>query len=237
VSRRNLPALQALLDLVFPGRCLACGAWLSPGRADGVPVCEACSQGLVRLSAPLCRKCGIRLISEKETCLRCREAQFVFESNTALFAYGGAVRELIHCLKFEGRRRLAVLFADAAAQALRCLPSGLPIVPVPPRKGRKSPDAVERVARAIRSRHGAEVIRLLERSGSLQQKALGLAERRENIRGTIRLSPAAAGVKLPLRVVLLDDVFTTGATLDACARTLLNAGCQTVQAMTLAIEE
>jgi ComF family protein len=237
VRRRNLPALQALLDLVFPGRCLACGAWLSPGRADGVPVCEACSQGLIRLSAPLCRKCGIRLISEKETCLRCRDAEFVFESNTALFAYGGAVRELIHSLKFEGRRRLAGLFADAAAMALQCLPPGLPLVPVPPRKGRKSPDAVERVARAICARHGAAVSRLLERTGGLQQKSLGLAERRENMRGIIRLSPAVSRMDLPPRVVLLDDVFTTGATLDACARTLLNAGCHTVHAVTLAIEE
>ena len=78
--------------------------------------------------------------------------------------------------------------------------------------------------------------RLLERTGGAQQKSLDFAQRRENLRGMIRLAPGANAL-LPARVLLLDDVFTTGATLDACARALREGGCRSVLGLTLAIEE
>jgi predicted amidophosphoribosyltransferase len=145
---------------------------------------------------------------------------------------------LLARFKFEGRSRLASLFADMAEAAMDGPRGRLAVVPVPPRPGRKGPDAIEMVARSLERRHGRRVLRLLARRGGAQQKSLDFMQRRDNLLGKIALrSGSAYGAALPPSVLLMDDVFTTGATLDACARTLREAGCRVVYAMTLTIEE
>ena len=150
----RLPLLAAFLDALFPGRCLLCGEWLLPGNdrvragtpavAPGdIPLCSTCAASLapLRIEAKdadargLCSRCGTRLVSEHLTCLRCRDADFRFASNVALFAYAGSARELIGRLKFEGRSRVAPFFAARAYDELREWGDPLPIVPVPPRPG------------------------------------------------------------------------------------------------------
>ena len=228
---------RQLLEALFPGRCLLCGQWLSIGNDPAVPLCDACRDCLVLIGAARCGKCGMGLVSENVTCMRCREADFVFESNIALFPYSRDARELIRKLKFEGRFRLAGLFADLAAAALSPEWDQYPIVPVPSRPGRRTPDTVGRIAAGLEKNHGKTVRRLLVRTGGVQQKSLDLARRRENLRGMIRLAPDRGLRGVPPRVILLDDIFTTGATIDACARVLRDAGCRQVYSITLAIEE
>lgn len=228
---------SSLLEALFPGRCLLCGKWLSANDDPSVPLCDPCRRSLVPIGKDRCAKCGMVLVSESVTCMRCREADFVFESNVALFPYSREAKELITKLKFEARTRLAGLFADLAADA--CCPEWetYPIVPVPPRPGRRTPDPVGCVAACLEKRHGMTVRRLLVRTGGSQQKSLDLPRRRENLRGMIRLAPEKGRPELPPRVILLDDIFTTGATIDSCARVLRDAGCERVYAITLAIEE
>jgi competence protein ComFC len=258
---------QILLEVLFPGRCLLCGQWLlfnheynsrarkantrrqerPRERPDecpkdrlshlSVPLCGPCYQSLEPIGEARCAKCGTRLISESNTCMRCREAAYAFESNIALFPYAGAAKELIRTYKFGGRSRLAGFFADFVAAALGPSRERFPVVPVPSRPGRRTPDPVERVAACLERRHGIAVKRLLMRTGGSQQKSLDLPRRRENLRGRIRLAPVKGSVNLPTHVILLDDIFTTGATIDACAQVLLDAGCAGVYAITLAIEE
>lgn len=228
-----------LLEAFFPGRCLLCGRWLSgdePG-APPIPVCDPCRTSLVTIGPARCGKCGMGLVSERVTCMRCREADFVFESNVAIFPYSRQAKELIRKLKFEGRVRLAGLFADLAVAAFPPEWETYPIVPVPSRPGRKTPDAVDRVATCLERHHARTVTRLLIRTGGVQQKSLDLPRRRENLRGMIRLAPESGFSGLAPEVILLDDIFTTGATIDACARVLRDAGCQGVYSLTLAIEE
>jgi len=167
--------------------------------------------------------------------MRCREAAYGFESNVALFAHEGQAKALLRCFKFEGRTRLTPFFAAHAADAIRGVGAFLPIVPVPPRPRRERPDPAELVARCLERGYGMDVRRLLERSAGTQQKSLDFTRRRENLAGKIRLRPAAGPV--PTECILLDDVFTTGATMDACARVLKEAGCRRVYGLTLVIEE
>ena len=96
---------------------------------------------------------------------------------------------------------------------------------------------MELVARSLAASHGVSVLRVLSRAGAVQQKSLDYAQRRENLKGMISLSSGAPPGEIPDEVFLLDDVFTTGATLDACARTLRTPGCISVKAITLVIEE
>jgi len=130
---------------------------------------------------------------------------------------------------------VATVFSDLVVRAIAERAPGLCVVPVPPRAGRETPDGVELVCRSLERRHGVTVLRALVRTGGAQQKTLDLAERRQNLKGRIHLR--LPGQALPSSVVLLDDVFTTGATLDACARVLRESGCASVCAFTLAIEE
>jgi competence protein ComFC len=238
VPRLSFPAAGRALEVFFPGRCLLCGEWLPLAGDHWVPLCDECGNVLPGIGEPRCTRCGIQLISEKGTCLRCRAADFSFDSNMSLFPYDGPAKQLLNSLKFGRRTRLARFFADHAAGALkeRCL-EGVVLVPAPPRPGRRAPDAVELVARALEHRHGVPVRRLLTREGFVQQKSLDYEQRKANLKGKIRLGQTDTRTGVPREVLLLDDVFTTGATLDACALVLREAGCSMVRALTLVIEE
>jgi ComF family protein len=223
-----------LLEAVFPGRCLLCARWLTGREPGGAPLCGTCRDGLEPPGGDQCSRCGMPLVSEQGLCVRCRTADYAFDSSIALFVNGGQAKELLRALKFGGRRRLAVFFAERAAAALREAGRLLPVVPVPPRPGRKGPDTAELVARRLEHGQGMAVRRVLRRAAGVQQKSLSFPQRKENLSGKISL---ARGAAVPPAVVVLDDVFTTGATLDACARVLRGAGCARVYGLTLVIEE
>jgi competence protein ComFC len=226
-----------VLEALFPGRCLNCGTWLLLESGHRLPLCADCAALLLPLAGRRCCRCGIELISELGVCVRCRNADYAFESSVSLFAYRGAAQRLLAGLKFDGRSRVAPFFAEKVADVLKERRFGTHVlVPVPPRPGRKSPDAAELVSRALGRTHGIAVLRPLLRTGSVQQKSLDYEQRRKNLKGKIRIDPRRA-FPPGLPVVLLDDVFTTGATLDACARVLLQVGCARVNAVTLVMEE
>lgn len=229
-----------LADVVFPGRCLGCGQWLLGEEDSSVPVCARCLALLPSISEPRCDRCGIDLVSEHGTCLRCRSAEYRFHSHRSLFPYTGMAKCLLQALKFERRTRLAVFFSNRIAYELKhhfnAAGSDTRIVPVPPRPGRREPDAVERISSRLASAHGLAVCRLLERTTATQQKSLGYEQRRANLRESVRVRPGLTG-DIPESVILLDDVFTTGATMDACAHALLDHGCRRVDAVTLVMEE
>ena len=150
-----------------------------------------------------------------------------------MFAYAGEVKELVAWYKFSHRTRLAVLFAQYLGEALSREMPGVLLVPAPARSGPRAVDHVERIARVLERRHGAHVVRALERVGGVSQKTLDFEARKKNLAGAIR---ARRNVRVPREAVLLDDIFTTGATADACATALKDAGCGSVHVLTLAID-
>jgi len=231
-------AAGALLDVLFPGTCLLCGRDLgclaTPSRH---PVCSGCLVGIRPIDGPRCRACGAAIVSEQEVCGRCRERSFHFESAWPLFEYAGAVRELVYLYKFEGRRRIGRLFAEWVAEALARTWPGLPVVPVPGRPSvlrRRGWEHMQEIARVLRRLHGVPVLRCLSRRGGGEQKGLDFAARSANMRGRILFR--GAGLAAGTEAVLLDDVLTTGATADECARVLRARGAGRVYLLTLAID-
>lgn len=167
--------------------------------------------------------------------MRCRDRTFGFDSAFPLWEYAGSVQDLLISYKIGGCRRLAVFFSDRAEETLERLHPGVAIVPVPFRRSKYRKggwDQVEDIARLL-ERRGAEVVRCLERAEGVSQKTLDFSARMSNLSGKIRPRP---GCRVPERVVLLDDVLTTGATLSECARVLRIGGARRVDALVLAAD-
>ena len=224
-----------VLELLFPGRCLLCGEELAFRARDGEPLCLACRERLVPLAAGRrCAICSLPLISEKRLCTRCRKREYEFQSNLSLFEYRDEIRELLYQYKFRNRRRLAGVLAGFYAEALQAGFPGAVLIPAPANPQavrRRGWDPVERVCRILERRHGFPACRALARRAGPPQKLLGYEERLWNLRGTMRLRRQP-----PAEPVLLDDVFTTGATVSECARLLHLGGASQVRVLTLAID-
>jgi competence protein ComFC len=242
-ERRGL--WSRMLDLVYPGVCHRCG--------EGVPgdcsLCGACRAGLPSLREPFCRSCGEEFegrIGGSFECPNCRDLDFSFEFARPALPNHPVVLELIHDLKY-GRRieiagelgRLACrAFADdprlAAATAGRW-----PLVPVPLHRRRRLWryfNQAEEIARALGTGSGLPLCRALLRTrGTSSQTRLSRAQRLKNLKGAFALSNegAAFAAGKPAGAVLVDDVFTTGATTDECARVLRRAGVQKVVVVTV----
>lgn len=167
--------------------------------------------------------------------MRCRVAQRSFDSAFPLFSYAGGARELIAAYKKSGRRSLAPFIAELFAQEINSRWPERTIVPVPPRPGKLRSsgwDQVEEIARALEGR-GFGVARPLERRPSEEQKSLGRGARGLNASLAYALRAGAVPPDLPL---LIDDVVTTCATLDSCARALKAGGAGSVHALVFAAD-
>ena len=221
---RDAVAVPALRDLLAPPVCLACGA-------PGADLCGACRRGLPWLGDPRCRRCGL-----PGTCRRCPAAALAFEAAWAPVAYAGSVQALVGALKFRRARTAAEPMVAAMARAPRWLCGEAPVlVPVPTARARarsRGFDQAETLAAGLAGRGVGAVEACLERAGpATRQLGAGRRERLAPVRIEVRLR---TGAVVPPACVLVDDVHTTGATLDACARTLRAGGAVRVVALTYA---
>jgi competence protein ComFC len=167
--------------------------------------------------------------------MRCRGRERAFDSAYPLFPYEGDMRSLIAAYKKGRRRSLSGLFARLMAEAIGERWPERTIVPVPPRPGKlraQGWDQVEEIARAL-ERGGFRLSRPLERRSSDEQKSLGRGERGANAGKAYALKAGESSPELPL---LIDDVVTTCATLEACARALKGGGASSVAALVLAAD-
>lgn len=191
------------------------------------------------MAGPVCGSCGDPLPAwapagrETRYCARCRQAPGPIGLSRAIGAYEGALRSIVHALKYGGRRSLAPRLATLLG---RCAPEVLVgadvVVPVPLHRARERARGFNQ-AEAIARHLGLPVARALKRvRRSPSQTGLAAAERQANVRGAFALR--RRGVIQGAVVVLVDDVSTTGATLDACARVLMDGGAHEVRALTVA---
>ena len=221
----SIRAIAELVALITPPVCAACRAPLDD--ADRM-VCAACLRALPWIRRG-CVRCGL----PRHRRGGCPAGGAAFAAAWAPLAYEGVARELVQALKFRGALPLAGVMA---AQMVANLPPPLrgvdAIVPVPPHPGRRHRrgfDPAGRLSAAVATRLSLPLEACLRRHGGHRQVGAARAERRDPHRFAIELRRAP-----PARVLLVDDVHTTGATLDACARALVAGGCEWVGAVSYA---
>jgi predicted amidophosphoribosyltransferase len=214
---------RLLLSVVAPPSCPACGDGL-PGTHDGL--CGACARELPWLGTDTCPRCAL-----PRPCTPCPGRARAWDRAWAPFVHDGPARALVAALKFRGLLVAADLLAAPLAVGARELVDGATLVPVPAdprRRRRRGFDHAALIAEALGRRTGRPVEACLSRPPAPRQ--LGAA-RGARLASVARTEPRVRGA-VPTRIVLVDDVHTTGATLHACARTLRVAGARTVHALT-----
>jgi ComF family protein len=236
--------LDAAIAIVLAPACVSCNQPLE-SPLEGV-ACGACWASIRPLSPPLCLTCGDPLPSwrtfsvELSHCPRCRRLRTLVTRARSAGDYAGALRDVIHAFKYDGRRSLARplgrLMRDAGAELLEGASCVVPVPLHPWRFIRRGFNQAADLAVAL----DAPVLHALwRRRRTASQTGLTATGRRRNVGGAFRLSPflRSRQIDASLRdgvIVLVDDVRTTGATLEECARVLMAAGAREVRALTAA---
>ncbi len=224
---------RAALELLFPSRCLGC-------ERGGTYLCDACIEDLPRAENPRCSLCwspqpGAGL------CPECYAAPPPFDGLRSAFVYQGVARSLVRSLKYRGMTSLAPPMASLLAEVALDFEIEADIVVPVPLSGLRHRTRGYNQASELAKHLGRELDlpmrpRALERSRhtSPQARTADAMERRRNVQGAFRSEdPAVEGN----RMLLVDDVTTTGATLAACADALQRAGADSVWCITFARED
>lgn len=217
------------LNFIFPPVCVAC-------QQVGAPLCDGCQALIVRPQEPLCPRCGRAVTQPVAACDQCQRHPLPLRIRAAAF-YGEPLRQVIHGFKYEGlfalSSPLAALMAEEWPRWSAPVDLVLPIPLHPERERERGYNQTVLLMREFcRRLNLTPDARALSRIRYTRpQVELGSRERLHNVRGAFRADRRKVTQK---RILLLDDVCTTGATLGAAAEALLDAGAQSVSAYVLA---
>ena len=254
-----LPGIgRAIFNTLLPVRCHACGRVIAPVSADckaggseailRACLCDACVGTFLAIESPLCPRCGKMFVSRQgpdHLCSHCSRHRWHFESARSAGVFDHCLAALVYRFKYSGRTGLAkplglimraVLHDTWTPDDIDC------VVPVPLHRKRLRERGFNQshlLARSLAASQAAgpealhvdaDVLRRIRPTAS--QTGLGRKDREANLKNAFAVNPgkSVAG----LRLLVVDDVFTTGATVNECARGLLNAGAGRVDILTLA---
>ena len=230
-----LPQLARLgrtaLDLLFPSRCLGCGK-------EGDLICPVCLCTLPGITPPVCRRCGTPQPGDKP-CPACLSHQHNIDGIRSPFRFEGVIRQAIHQFKYNNLRYIARPLAELLSNYLVAnpIPGGV-LVPVPLHSRRlreRGYNQSQLLARELGKLVGLPVTAdciTRQRQVALQTRATSVSQRRSNVANAF----TCHGDLRDKKIILIDDVATSGATLDACAAALKSAGAGSVWGLTIARE-
>ena len=234
----------AVASVLFPSGCRICEALLT--RADRLPICDSCLESFRELPEEICVRCGQPwaedgdVDGDESVCRECQERGFAFDAARSFGVYDGALARAIVLMKYERIEPLGAWFAKRLFEAVRGIPPQFAadlVVPVPLHRTRQKErgfNQVDLFGRLVARKLGLPYRPvLLKRERPRPDKhLLHFEERWEAVRGAFVIRDG--GRVDNLRILLLDDVMTSGATLDACTRALREAGAKSVAGLTIA---
>ena len=208
-----------IVDLLFPRRCVLCD---EPVELGCEPVCPSCREELRYVEAPFCMKCGKQLLAEQEYCEDCRTRGHDFVQGRSVFQYA-SVSDAMFRFKNQGRLEYVDFFAW---EMLRCMGDWIAVtgaealLPVPIHKKRmkkRGYNQAAELAKRLSSYTGIPVLEnwLIRTTDTAPLKDLGALERQNNLKKPFKI--VGNDVKLET-IVVIDDIYTTGSTIDAITR-------------------
>jgi ComF family protein len=236
-----------LKGVLFPRRCPICDKIL---KFDGELICKECKNKLVYIIEPRCKKCGKQLDKpQQEYCYDCKEKEHLYKMGIAGFSHVGEIKKSIYDIKYSNRREYVDFYVNEMCkfhkrQILDWGCEGL--IPVPlhyKRKIKRGYNQAEVIARAFSKELGIKVYNngLKRVKNTKPQKELNDIERRKNLENAFEINKKNSKVarnsnitKLK-KVILIDDIYTTGTTIDACTKELLQGGIEEVYYLSLSI--
>jgi predicted amidophosphoribosyltransferase len=211
-----------VLELLLPQRCVVCGL-------GGTQLCLPCLERLPRIEPPLCERCGAPTAWPVRRCRECAGRRLAFASARAAVYYDDAVRALVAAWKERALRRLAAAAVSVVIEVVA--PPRADVVtfvpPDPDRGLKRGHHPPRQLAEGLADHWELPLAEPLRRRAAKRQRGLSLAERRRNVAGVFSTKAA-----VPSSVVLVDDVFTSGATVNAAASALRRAGARRVEIVT-----
>ena len=234
-----------VIDLLYPPDCALCGAGLQGHHS----LCEACAGDLPRIVEPFCQTCGMAyegIIDHAFECPNCSGLSFAFEFARPAMLKDTRTLDLIHQLKYQRSLHLAHELGKLAAESFQndprlatALAEKWPLIPVPLHRSRlihRHFNQAEEIALGLSHQTGLPVISALRRTRDTgTQTRLSRKQRMKNLQGSFEISKAGENLigKNPHGVVLIDDVLTTGSTVNECAKTLRREGIRKVGVVTV----
>jgi ComF family protein len=234
-----------VMDLLYPSDCALCGTLLSGRHA----LCDSCAGDLPRIVDPFCRTCGMTyegIIDHAFECPNCSGLNFAFEFARPAMLKDPRTLDLIHQLKYRRSLHLAHELGRLAVDAFRndprlatALAEKWPLIPVPLHRGRllhRHFNQAEEIARGIAHHTDLPIFSALRRTRDTgTQTRLTRKQRMKNLQGSFEISKTGKKLirKNPHGAVLIDDVLTTGSTVNECAKTLRREGIRKVVVVTV----
>jgi len=242
---RNTFIRRAISYVYEDCHCLICGK-----QSYVVPLCDNCIQTSFFNYNPIgtkrCKRCGRILIGTDNECFECQKTPVLHHTDVvfSIHPYKLYYKNLVFEWKRQENRNIADLNAELILKVINHLniPKNIPIVNVPPRKGKlksKGWDQIKDICNYLSKKHGYNNLELLCRNGNQQQKKRNRKERLES--SLVEYSPSKLLLKLkkqdkvPNEVILIDDVITTGATIESCSIVLKEYGVSKVNVIILFI--
>lgn len=224
-----------IMPVLFPRQCPGCHELLPYGQL----ICTECEKALPFTREPLCYRCGKPISDENEEyCYDCRSYRKSFRAGRALLIYNDSTRPLMADFKYHNKRGLSELFTkEIIKKHGKTIESWDvdAIVPIPVHKNKKRArgyNQAELLARDLSVCMGVPYYAdlLVRVQDTLPQKQFGIRDRLENLSHVFVLNQKKYGSpeRLPNKVMLIDDIYTTGATMEGCTRILKNAGIKEV---------
>jgi ComF family protein len=228
---------QQAFRLIYPDLCPVC---LKVEPLAEVGVCDTCNTELPRIVPPFCNLCGGTVDGVLDICAECARTPRPWDRAVSVFNFGGLARFVVHQLKYRGDVSVSPFLANELLQAWRDTgdyrePDVVTAVPLHwLRRFKRGYNQSELVARTFADQAGLPFSDILvRRHWTAAQSRLSSSERRRNLRKAFAISRSHFQLQ-DKRVLLIDDVLTTGSTLAACTDKLLKAGAESVEVLTIA---
>lgn len=224
-------------DLFFPRRCPVCDDLTEPGKL----ICGGCRAAVRRAEEPVCMRCGKPLFNQrKEYCMDCEKKAHNYKQGKSVFVYEGKIRQSMYRFKYKNRREYALFYAREAVSLHEAWIRRLgieAIVPVPMYAGKKRQRGYNQ-AEVFAEQLGRELHLPVEKKfvervrNTVPQKELGDLARKHNLKNAFQL---CSDIVKYSKVLLVDDIYTTGSTMDAVAEVLLSAGVKEIYYICISI--